>query len=149
MSYTQLLYHIVLRTHKSERTIFEAHERDLYKYILGFNNNHQVVTIRIGGMPDHVHLLVGLPATLPVAKYVQELKISTSKWMKANPAFPAFAGWTREYGAFTLSLQDKERIADYIRRQKEHHKVRPMADELRELLAEAGIAYDEKYFLAD
>ena len=149
MSYTQLLYHIVLRTHKSERTIFEAHERDLYKYMLGFNNNHQIVTYRIGGMPDHVHLLVGLPSTLPVAKYVQELKIATSKWMKSNPDFPAFDGWTKEYGAFTLSMLEKERIAHYIRNQKEHHKVRPLADELKALLEEAGISYNKDYFLSD
>ena len=87
MSYTQLSYHIVLRTHRSGRTLVEAHERDLYNYMFGFNRNHEVVTYRIGGMSDHVHLLVGLPPTLAVSKYVQELKIATSKWLKENPDF--------------------------------------------------------------
>lgn len=58
MSYTQLIYHIVLRTHRSERTLSEAHERDLYNYMYGFVRNNQGVTYRIGGMPDHVHLPV-------------------------------------------------------------------------------------------
>ena len=87
MRYTQLSYHIVLRTHRSGRTLVEAHERDLYNYMFGFNRNYEVVTYRIGGMSDHVHLLVGLPPTLAVSKYVQELKIATSKWLKENPDF--------------------------------------------------------------
>lgn len=149
MSYTQLIYHIVLRTHKSERTINEEHERDLYKYIFGFASNNDVTTYRIGGMPDHLHLLMGLPATLPVAKFVQQLKISTSKWLKSNADFPYFDGWTREYAAFTVSAGNKETVINYIRSQKEHHRVLPLADELRKLLAENQVEYREEYFLVD
>ena len=149
MSYTQLSYHIVLRTHRSGRTLFEAHERDLYNYMFGFNRNHEVVTYRIGGMPDHVHLLVGLPATLAVSKYVQELKIATSKWLKENPDFPAFEGWTREYAAFTVSSEAQESVTRYIRGQKEHHRVVPMEEELRRLLAENHVVYKEEYFMRD
>lgn len=116
MSYTQLSYHIVLRTHRSGRTLVEAHERDLYNYMFGFNRNHEVVTYRIGGMSDHVHLLVGLPPTLAVSKYVQELKIATSKWLKENPDFPAFEGWTREYAAFTVSSEARESVTRWRQR---------------------------------
>ena len=149
MSYTQLTYHIVLRTHRSERTLFEAHERDLYNYMFGFNRNHDVVTYRIGGMPDHVHLLVGLPAVQAVAKYVQELKIATSKWLRGNPDFPAFAGWTKEYAAFTVSYEAREAVTQYIRSQKEHHRVVPLEEELRNLLAENHVVYKEEFFLKD
>ena len=149
MSYTQLSYHVVLRTHRSERTLFEAHERELYNYMFGFNRNHDVATYRIGGMPDHVHLLVGLPATLAVAKYVQELKIATSKWLKNNPDFPAFVGWTREYAAFTVSCEARGAVIQYIRGQKDHHRVVPLAEELRWLLAENQVVYKEEFFLKD
>ena len=149
MSYTQLSYHIVLRTHRSGRTLVEAHERDLYNYMFGFNRNHEVVTYRIGGMSDHVHLLVGLPPTLAVSKYVQELKIATSKWLKENPDFPAFEGWTREYAAFTVSSEARESVTRYIRGQKEHHRVVPLEEELRRILAENQVVYKEEYFLRD
>ena len=149
MSYLQLSYHIVLRTHKSERTLFEAHERDLYNYMFGFNRNHDVVTYRIGGMPDHVHLLVGLPATLSVAKYVQELKIATSKWLGGNPDFPAFDGWTKGYAAFTVSFEAREAVTAYIRGQKDHHRVVPLKEELRRLLEENHVEYKEEFFLKE
>ena len=149
MSYTQLSYHIVIRTHRSGRTLFEAHERDLYGYMFGFNRNHEVVTYRIGGMPDHVHLLVGLPATLAVSKYVQELKKATSRWLGENPDFPAFEGWTREYAAFTVSSAARESVTRYIRGQKEHHRAVPLEEELRRLLAENHVVYKEEYFMKD
>ena len=94
MSYTQTSYHIVLRTHRSIPAITEDCERDLYSYILGFINNKGGHLYRIGGMPDHVHLFVSLPATLSMSKFVQELKIATSKWLKDNPHFPLFDRWS-------------------------------------------------------
>ena len=72
MSYTQTLYHIVLRTHRSEKTIVIEKERDFYTYALGFINNVGGKLFRIGGMPDHVHILVSLPATLAMSKFVQD-----------------------------------------------------------------------------
>ena len=64
MSYTQTFYHIILRTHRSIPAIAEEYERELYSYMLGFINNVGGRLYRVGGMPDHVHLFVSLPATL-------------------------------------------------------------------------------------
>lgn len=147
MSYTQTLYHIVLRTHRSENTISSDHERELYSYVLGFINNIGGHLYRIGGMPDHVHILVSLPPTLAMSKFVQDLKVATSKWMKANPNFPLFNGWTKEYAGFTYSMRDCRMIAGYIARQKEHHKTISFAEEYRAFLVENGITIREDYFL--
>ena len=114
MSYTQTFYHIVLRTHRSIPAIAEEYERELYSYMLGFINNIGGRLYRIGGMPDHVHLFVSLPATLAMSKFVQELKVSTSKWLKANPHFPIFDGWSKEYAGFSYSLRDRDKIVGYI-----------------------------------
>ena len=149
MSYTQLLYHIVFRTYRSERTIPESHERELYAYMLGIANNRDVKVYRIGGMPDHIHMLVGLPATLSVSRFMQDLKSITSPWLKSNPHFPDFDHWGKEYAAFTYSYKDKDTIVNYIKGQKEHHRVLSLADELKELIAESGITWDEKYFMKD
>ena len=149
MSYTQTSYHIVLRTHRSIPAIVEDHERELYSYMLGFINNKNSHLCRIGGMPDHVHLFVSLPATLAMSKFVQELKIASSKWLKANPDFPLFDGWSKEYAGFSYNLRDKDMIVGYIAKQKEHHSQKTFAEEYREFLTENGIAIREEYFLKD
>ena len=149
MSYTQTFYHIVLRTHWSIPAIVEEHARELYSYMHGFINNKGARLYRIGGMPDHIHLFVSLPATLAMSKFVQELKIATSKWLKENPHFPLFDGWTKEYAGFSCSLLDKGRIVGYIAKQKKHHHSVAFADEYRALLVENGVEIKEEYFLKD
>ena len=110
MSYTQTFYHIVLRTHRSVPAIVEEHERELYSYMHGFIQNKGCHLYRIGGMPEHVHLFVSLPATLAMSKFVQELKVSSSKWLKASPLFPLFDGWTKEYAGFSKSYYEKDNV---------------------------------------
>ena len=110
MSYTQTFYHIVLRTHRSVPAIVEEHERELYSYMHGFIQNKGCHLYRIGGMPEHVHLFVSLPATLAMSKFVQELKVSSSKWLKASPLFPLFDGWTKEYAGFSKSYDEKDNV---------------------------------------
>lgn len=149
MSYTQTFYHIVLRTHCSIPAIVEKHERELYSYMFGFINNNGARLYRVGGMPDHVHLFVSLPATLAMSKFVQELKVATSKWLKENPHFPLFDGWTKEYAGFSYSLRDKDMIVGYIAKQKKHHHSVAFADEYQALLIENGIEIKEEYFLKD
>ena len=149
MSYTQTSYHIVLRTHRSIPAITEDCERDLYSYILGFINNKGGHLYRIGGMPDHVHLFVSLPATLSMSKFVQELKIVTSKWLKANPHFPLFDRWSKEYAGFSYNLRDKNMIVGYIAKQKEHHRRVSFAEEYRQFLIENAVDIKEEYFLTD
>jgi len=114
MSYTQTFYHIVLRTHRSIPAIVEEHERELYSYMLGFINNIGGRLYRIGGMPDHVHLFVSLPATLAMSKFVQEIKVATSKWLKANPHFPLFDGWSKEYAGFSPDFDSLKKEFLYI-----------------------------------
>ena len=141
MSYTQTFYHIILRTHGSIPAIDEEHERELYSYMLGVVNNVGGRLYRVGGMPDHVHLFVSLPATLAMSKFVQELKVSTSKWLKANPHFPLFEGWSKEYAGFSYSLRDKDMIVGYIAKQKEHHHSKAFAKEYREVTVPATESY--------
>lgn len=149
MSYTNTMYHIVLRTHRSEPTIVVEHERDLYAYIMGIVNNMNGKLYRVGGMPDHVHLLVSLPATLAMSKFVQDLKVSTSKWLKANMGFPHFDGWSREYAGFRYGVKDKDMIVNYIKNQKEHHRRVSFREEYMVFLQENGMTIDERYMMKE
>lgn len=149
MSYTKLLYHIIFRTHCSQPSIEIEHEKELYAYMMGCINNMDAKLFRIGGMPDHIHMFVSLPAKLPVAEFVQKLKVSSSKWLKINPNFPLFDGWGREYAALSYCERDKDMIVNYIKNQKEHHMKENFPDEYRKYLIANGITIDETYFLKD
>ncbi|MBR4715683.1 MAG: IS200/IS605 family transposase [Bacteroidales bacterium] len=149
MSYTSTMYHIIVRTHSSERTISEEHERDLYAYVMGIVDEVGGKLYRIGGMPDHIHLFLSLPANLSMSDFVQRMKTATSKWLKANPVFPHWSGWSKEYAGFSYSAKEKDRVANYIRNQKEHHKHTSFAEEYRAFLEENGLTVDERYFLKD
>ena len=100
-------------------------------------------------VPIEAFPLLSKPATLAMSKFVQEIKVSTSKWLKANPHFPLFDGWTKEYAGFSYSLLDRDKIVRYIAKQKEHHRSKAFANEYRELLIENGVEIKEEYFLKD
>jgi len=117
----------------------------LFRYIWGFIKNNKHHLYRIGGADDHLHILLSLHPTVPLADFIRQLKISTSKWIKENKIFPAFSFWQEGYGAFTHSLAEKDALVEYIKNQEEHHKKFSFQEELRKLLMDAKIEYDEKY----
>ena len=138
MSFSQLYYHIIFRTKSNVPAIFERHEKELYAYILGYMRNKGYHLLRIGGMSDHIHMFVSLPPQVAVSEFVRDLKASTSKMLKENPKFPVFDGWSVGYAAFSYSQNEKDMVINYIKNQKEHHKIKTLAEELRDL----GIAED-------
>ena len=146
MAYTKLIYHIVLRTYQGTAPIVEAYERDLYMFIYGFCKNHNCMLFRINGMPDHIHLLVGLHPSIAVATFVHDLKLATNNFLTGNPEkFPTFVRWAEGYCALTYSEHDKSRVMQYIIDQKVHHRKISARDELIALLNEMGVEFDEKY----
>lgn len=115
-------------------------------YIFGFCKKHDCKLYRMNGMPDHIHMLVSLHPTIAVASFVHDLKIACSNFMKARKHnYPLFEGWERSYCALTYSDNDKDKVTKYIINQKEHHKGVSSKEELRKLLDEMDIEYDEKY----
>ncbi|MCR4856749.1 MAG: IS200/IS605 family transposase [Bacteroidales bacterium] len=149
MSYTKSHYHIIFSTYRRKKTIPEEHERELYAYIYGIANNLNCETYRIGGMPDHIHIFVSLHPTISLATFVQRVKTESSKWLKLNPHFPDFQRWERKYAGFSYNYRDKERIINYIMKQKEHHRKKSLEKEYRNYVEENGIVIDDRFFLRD
>ena len=149
MSYTQLIYHIVIRTKHSQPTIVNEHSEKLYSYIYGFVKNKKSTLYRINGMPDHIHILVGLHSSLSLSDFIRTLKTTTNFWIKHSGMFPDFQSWGEKYGAFTLRYQEKNRVIAYIKNQREHHKQEDFVSEYRRLIVDNGIKIDERYFLDD
>lgn len=142
MSYTSFTYHLVFGTYRRQNVIVPEHERELYKYIYSFSTERGVMIRRIGGMPDHIHILCDIPAKLSVAEYVKLLKAESSKFMRVNSHFPLWDRWAEGYGGFTVDASLREARKLYIMNQKQHHARVSFRSELLTLLEEAGIETD-------
>ncbi|MEN3942575.1 IS200/IS605 family transposase [Prosthecobacter sp. SYSU 5D2] len=142
-TYTQILYHIVFSTKHRERVLDAAHREDLFRFIWGVLQNRQCHLYRIGGVEDHLHMLVTLHPCVALADLVKEIKTSSSAWIKGQNVFPAFSYWQEGYGAFTCSLEQKPALIDYIRNQEVHHRQETFQQEYQRLLSEAGLAIHE------
>jgi REP element-mobilizing transposase RayT len=149
MSYTRLLYHAVFRTKHSKNTIPEAHEKELYAYILGIIKNKKSKLYCIGGAENHIHILIDMHPSFALSDFMKELKEYSSKWLSKNPNFPDFEGWAVSFAGFTYNISDKQMIVSYIKNQKEHHKTESFEAEYRQFLIDNGIEIEEKYFLKE
>jgi len=145
MSYTQILYHIVLRTKNSIPAITSQHSHDLYKYIWGIIKNKKGSLYRINGMEDHIHLICDLHPTVSLADYVKDIKVASSLWIKQVDFFPLFQGWAEGYCALTYSFKEKETIISYVKNQQEHHKKETFREEMIRVFAEMGVEVDERF----
>jgi REP element-mobilizing transposase RayT len=117
----------------------------LWAYIGGIARENGIKAIAIGGIEDHVHALLSLPATMSFAKAVQLIKGGSSKWVHEEfPHLKDFA-WQDGYGAFSVSRSQFDKTVDYINQQKNHHRKRSFQEEFIELLRKHGIEYDERY----
>ena len=101
--------------------------------------------LAIGGTTDHVHILFSLARVVTIADIVEEVKTSTSKWIKTKGREFRNFHWQRGYGAFSIGQSNVPSLKRYIRHQKEHHKRITFQDEYRKFLKAYGIDYDEKY----
>jgi REP element-mobilizing transposase RayT len=110
----------------------------------GIIKDMKAIPETIGGVDDHVHLLVGLRATHRLAEVLREIKASSSKWVHEEMAKPLFS-WQEGYGAFTVSASQIAAVKHYINNQEEHHRKKTFQEEYVEFLKASGIEYDEEY----
>lgn len=144
-TYLSLHYHIVFST-KDRRPLIQPKWRShLHEYVGGTIRGLGGIPQCIGGVEDHVHLLIGLEATHTVADFLRELKKATSLWA-AKESGGRFA-WQEGYAAFTVSWTHRDALKKYISSQEEHHKELDFVQELRRLLKRNGVEYDPKYLL--
>ncbi len=144
-TYTNLLYHVVFSTKNRTACLTDDVRESLYPYIGGVIRGEGGSLLEIGGVADHVHLLVRFKAAVSVATMVRRIKTSSSKWMsERSPDGPRFA-WQTGYGAFSVSESQVGHVRRYIQNQEEHHRQRTFQEELREILSKHHIEFDERY----
>ena len=143
-TYLSLHYHLVFATKNREAIIAPDWRSRLHDYLGGTVRGLGGFPEGIGGVADHVHLLVGLKATHCLADFMRELKKASATWGHEEIGRRAFA-WQEGDAAFTVSATAREGVKHYIANQEEHHRVKSFREELIEMLHKAGVEYDPKY----
>ncbi len=144
-SLSSVVVHLVFGTKNREPLIRGPVESALHAYGTAVLKNAGCPTLAFNGMADHVHVLFNLSCAASLAEIVQELKTSTSKWIKTKGTQFRGFHWQNGYGAFSVSTSNVSQVVEYIQRQKEHHRGRSFQDEFRALLRAHDVPFDERY----
>jgi REP element-mobilizing transposase RayT len=144
-TYTQIIYQVVFGTKRREKTLWKENRDELYKYIGGLLVNKKCTPVMIGGVEDHLHIVMDLHPTVALASIVKDIKLASSDYIKRNKLFPHFCGWQEGYGAFTYSVKERQALINYVANQEIHHGETTFLEEYFEFLKEADIEYDERY----
>ncbi|MDE5837757.1 MAG: IS200/IS605 family transposase [Paramuribaculum sp.] len=147
MSRVSALYHIVFATKRRESTITKSNCEALYRYIWSVITNSGSVLYRIGGIENHIHILLDLNPSLALSTQVRDIKSRSSSWMKQSGLFLKFNGWASEYFAASVAYADRDKVINYIKSQPQHHSVTQFEDELRFLITQNGRSYPPGFLI--
>jgi REP-associated tyrosine transposase len=142
-TYVSGLFHCVFSTKGRRSLIPPAKQPDVWSYLGGIARKNGFKLLAVGGTDNHVHLLLSLPAKVPLAKAIQLLKGGSSKWI-SDSGMNGFA-WQEGYGAFSVGISQQRATIAFINAQAEHHHKRGFEEEFLVYLKKHGIEYHPKY----
>ncbi|MFN0122021.1 MAG: IS200/IS605 family transposase [Blastocatellia bacterium] len=143
-THLSLHYHLIFSKKGRIASMHKDWRDRLHTFMGGVVKDLNGIPETIGGVEDHVHLLVGLRATHCLSDVIKKIKAISSGWVHRELKKPLFS-WQEGYGAFTVSASEIARVSAYIQRQEEHHRKQSFQDEYLAFLKKSGIEYDEKY----
>jgi len=144
-TYTQLYIHIVFAVKGRANLISLKWKTKLYQYITGIITNKNQKLMIINGMPDHLHLLIGLKPDCNLTDLVRDIKANSSKWINENKLLPGKFEWQTGFGAFTVGQSQIQTVINYILNQEEHHRKKTFREEYIEFLNAYQIDYKMEY----
>ena len=142
-TYTNLHFHVVFSTKERLPLIMPDWRGRLHSYIDGIVKSLDGKPLAIGGIEDHIHLLVGLKSKHRLDYFLRDLKADSSSWI--HKELRKKFEWQKGYAAFTISPTSVEGVKKYVFNQEKHHSKKDFKDELIELLKAGGIDYDERF----
>ena len=144
-SLSKLIVHIIFSTKDREPWLDSNVRPRMHAYLATICRDVGTEFVHVGGVADHVHIVTTLPRTLSQAQLIEQIKKTSSKWIKAVDTRYRMFAWQRGYGAFSVSPSQLDAVLQYIDGQKEHHRTRTFQEEYRELLHKHGLDFDEHY----
>jgi putative transposase len=148
-TYTQLYTHIFFAVKGRSSFISPIWEAELYKYITGTISNKNQKMMIINGMPDHVHILVGLKPDCNLSDLIRDVKVASTKWIHENKYVAGKFEWQTGFGAFSVSQSGIDAVIKYILNQKEHHNKKTFKEEYTDFLKAYQIDFKPEYIFKD
>jgi putative transposase len=144
-TYTQIHLQIVFIVKFRQYLIQNSWKPRLYQYISTIiqNNGHKLIVIN--GMPDHIHILIGMRPNQSLSDLMHDIKRNTSLWINKNKLIKGRFAWQEGYAAFSYSKTELPNVINYINNQEEHHKIKTFKEEYLELLNSFEVVFEEKY----
>jgi REP element-mobilizing transposase RayT len=144
-TFSQIYIQIVFAVKNRDSLIQPSWEEELYKYISGILKNKQQKLIAINGMPDHIHLFIGMKPSCCLSDLVREIKKSSTEFINEKKFSKFKFNWQEGYGAFSYSHSHIDLVAKYVMNQKEHHKKITFREEYIDFLKKFEIEFKEEY----
>jgi putative transposase len=148
-TYTQIHIHLVFAVKFRACLIHPSWKDELYRYITGVIQNNNNKLLIINGMPDHLHILVGIRPSQSLSELMQHIKANSSKWINEKGFLNGKFEWQEGYGAFSYSKSQIKDVIKYIENQEEHHRQKTFIEEYKELLDKFEIEFNEKYIFTE
>jgi len=144
-TFSQIYIQVVFAVKGRENLIQSSWEEELYKYISGIVKNKEQKMLAINGMPDHIHILMGMKPSICLSDLVREIKKSSNEFINERQFLKHKFYWQEGYGAFSYSHSAIDNVIIYINNQKKHHKKLSFRDEYSEFLKKFQIEFKDEH----
>lgn len=144
-TYSQIYIQIIFAVKHRDALIHQTWGERLYQYITGIVQNKEQKILAINGMPDHIHLLIGMKPSCCLSDLVREIKKSSTEFITENKLCKFKFNWQEGYGAFSYSHSQLDDVIGYIMNQKEHHKKKNFREEYTGFVKKFNIDYEDKF----
>jgi len=145
ITYTQIYIQVVFTVQNRISLIMPKWQEDLYKYMTGIVQNNGQKLIAINGLPDHIHLFIGMKPDQSLSDLIQDVKGCSSKWIHENGFINGRFEWQAGFGGFSYSVSQIDSVVKYINNQKIHHQKKTFIQEYMEFLEKFKVPFDERY----
>ena len=144
-TFSQIYIHLVFSVKGRQNVIHKTWREELFKYVSGIINGRDQKLFAIGGMPDHIHILISLRPNCMISELVNSVKTNSSKWINSRGFVKGQFNWQEGYGAFSYGQSQLDHVIQYINNQEQHHQKRSFKEEYIELLQRFNVKFEEKY----
>ena len=144
-TFSQIYIQAVFAVKERHNLIKPSFEEEVYKYISGIINGKEQKSLAVNGMPDHVHILVGLKPSMRISDLVRDIKNNSTNFINERGWLKNHFSWQEGYGVFSYYESQFGRVIDYIKNQKIHHQKKTFRQEYLAFLKKFNIPFEERY----
>ena len=146
-TYSQIYIHVVFSVQGRQSLLSVEWREEVFKYITGIVKNRGQKLLAINGMPDHVHVFIGMSPAVALSDLVRDIKAGSSGFINEKQWLRGKFNWQEGFGAFSHSHREIDAVVRYIRNQQKHHQKKSFKEEYIDFLKLYAVQYDERYLL--